>query len=60
MNELKWGSGNLHRLQLDAVAYLWEMCYNLLLDKKTNVSIGPGFDAMGPRLNKKKRKRDKE
>ncbi len=58
MNELKRRGGNLQRLQLDAVSYLWEICYDLLLKKNSNVFISPGFESLGPRLNKKKRKID--
>lgn len=36
MGELKKRNGNLRRLQLDAVAYLWEICYNLILAKNAN------------------------
>jgi len=59
MNELKRRGGNLQRLQLDAVSYLWEICHDLLLEKNSNVSISPGFESLGLRL-KKKRKIDDE
>jgi len=58
MNELKRRGANLQRLQLDAVAYLWELCYDLLLAEKDNVTISPGFEAFGLRVNRKKWKRD--
>jgi hypothetical protein len=56
MNELKRRGGNLQRLQLDAVLYLWEICHDLLFEKISNVSISPGFESLGLRLNEKKRK----
>ncbi len=43
MNELKQQGGNLLRLQLDKVSYLWEICYDLLLEKNLSVYISPGF-----------------
>ena len=58
MAELKKKKGDLKRHQLDAVAYLWELCYDLLLASNDNVSESPGFEAFGLRLvNDKKRKR---
>eukprot|EP00584_Thalassiosira_punctigera_P016300 CAMPEP_0172573614 /NCGR_PEP_ID=MMETSP1067-20121228/136282_1 /TAXON_ID=265564 ORGANISM="Thalassiosira punctigera, Strain Tpunct2005C2" /NCGR_SAMPLE_ID=MMETSP1067 /ASSEMBLY_ACC=CAM_ASM_000444 /LENGTH=273 /DNA_ID=CAMNT_0013366221 /DNA_START=628 /DNA_END=1451 /DNA_ORIENTATION=- len=54
MNELKRRGGNLQRLQLDAVSYLWEICHDLLLEKNSNVSISPGFESLGLRLNEKR------
>ena len=57
-NELN-KKGDLSKLQLDAVAYLWELCYDLLLGKSDNVSTSPGFEALGLRVNsERKRKRD--
>lgn len=57
MNELRTRAANkdrsLERLQLDAVAYLWEICYDLMLAKNENVSDSPGFEAFGLRVNKK-------
>ena len=38
MSELKNRGGNLPQLQLDAVAYLWELCYDILLNCSHNVS----------------------
>ena len=56
-NELN-KKGDLSKLQ-DAVAYLWELCYDLLLGKSDNVSTSPGFEALGLRVNsERKRKRD--
>ena len=62
MSELKSRGGNLQRLQLDAVAYLWELCYDLLLASDSNVSVSPGFEALGLRVNRAggKRKRNEE
>ena len=39
--------GDLSKLPLDAVSYLWEQGYDLLLAKSDNVSISPGFEALG-------------
>ena len=51
--------GDLSKLQLDAVSYLWELGYDLLLTKSDNVSTSPGFEALGLRVNnERKRKRD--
>ena len=33
MNALKGYDGELKKLQLDGVAYLWELCYDLLLEE---------------------------
>ena len=55
MNELKKKGGKLQTLQLDAIAYLWEICYDLLLAKGENVSVSPGFESLGLRVNNKKR-----
>ena len=44
--------GNMQRMQLNAVAYLWELCYDLLLATGENVSASPGFEAFGLRVNK--------
>ncbi len=57
MNELKRRGGNLQRLQLDTVSHLWEICYDLLLEKNSSVSISPGFELVGLRLNKKEEDR---
>jgi len=51
--------GDLRKLQLDAVAYLWELVYDLLLAKSENMSTSPGFESLGLRVNnERKRKRD--
>ena len=39
--------------QLDAIAYLWELCYNLALAKSDNVSQSPGFESFGLKINSK-------
>ncbi len=52
INELKQKGGNLQNLQLDAVAYLWELVYDLLLATADNVSQSPGFESLGLRVNK--------
>ena len=50
------GSTGLQKVQLDAVAYLWELCYELLLSRSNNVSKSPGFESLGLRVNAHKRK----
>eukprot|EP00986_Skeletonema_menzelii_P009304 scaffold4187_cov135-Skeletonema_menzelii.AAC.10 len=57
MDELKMKGGQLRKVQLDAVAYLWELCYDLLLAEGDNVSASPGFEAMGLRVNRAGTKR---
>ena len=47
--------GDVQKLQLHAVAYLWEICYDLALAKHDNVSESPGYESLGLRVNKKKR-----
>ena len=44
--------GIMQRMQLNVVAYLWELCYDLLLASGENVSASPGFEAFGLRVNK--------
>lgn len=56
--KLKSKGDNLERLQLDAVAYLWELCYDLLLNSSHNVSVSPGFEAFGLRVNRKRKRSD--
>ena len=63
ISELKKRGGDLKKNQLDAVAYLWEICYDLLLAQGANVSSSPGFESLGLRVNnntRKKRKRNGE
>ena len=45
-------------LQLDDIAYLCELCYDLILVKSENVSVSTGFESFGVRANSKKRKRE--
>ncbi len=52
LNKLKKRDGDLRKLQLDAVAYLWEICYDLLLARGDNVSNSPGFESLGLRANR--------
>ncbi len=40
----------LKRMQITAVAYLWEMCYDLMLAKSDNISDSPGFEGLGLRV----------
>jgi len=56
MKELKGKGGDLNKVQLDAVSYLWEICYDLLLAKSHNVSVSPGYESLGMRVNRGKRK----
>ena len=42
----------------NAVAYLWEIVYDICLATGENVSVSPGFEAFGLRLNGKKIMRD--
>ena len=42
---------SLQESQLLAISYLWEICDDLLLAKKDNVSGSPGFKALGLRVN---------
>ena len=58
IKELNKRSGPLKEKQLDMVAYLWELVYDLLLDSRHNVSDSPGFESFGLRVNDKKRKRE--
>ena len=58
MSELKKRSGALKTLQLDAISYLWEICYDLLIARGDNVSGSPGFEALGLRVNTRKRKKN--
>ena len=59
IRELRNKSGELKKLQIDAVVYLWEICYDLILAKAENVSTSPGFEALGLRVNIN-RKRNRE
>ena len=58
MSELSKRGGDLKQLQLDAISYLWEICYDIALAKRDNVSVSPGFEAFGLRVNQKKRSRE--
>lgn len=46
INELK-KKGELEKVKRDAIAYLWELCYDILLERKKNVSSSPGFESLG-------------
>ena len=46
-DELKKRDGSFQDNQLLAVAYMWEMCDELLLAKADNVSTSPGFESLG-------------
>lgn len=52
MRELKKKDGSLRDNQLVAISYLWEMVDDLLLDRRHNVSVSPGFESFGLRINK--------
>jgi len=58
IGELKKKDGDLKKLQLDAIAYLWEISHDLLLPKHDNVSTSPGFESLGLRVNNHKKERD--
>ena len=45
--ELNKKNDNMERMQLNAIAYLWELCYDLLLAPGGGVSVSPGFEAFG-------------
>ena len=51
MAKLTREDGNMRNNQLDAVAYLWELCYDLVLEASDNVSQSPGFESFGLRNN---------
>jgi len=50
--ELSKKDGDMKRKQLNVIAYLWEFCYDLLLATDENVSVSPGFEAFGLRVNR--------
>ena len=50
--ELTKKDGEMKRKQLNAIAYLWELCYDLLLATGENISVSPGFEAFGLRVNR--------
>ena len=60
LDQLKRKGGNMKTLQLDAISYLWELCYDLLLALGENVLVSPGFEAFGLRVNRLKRSRGGE
>ncbi len=43
----------LERMQLSAVAYLLEICYDLMLAHSENISDSPGFESLGLRMKKR-------
>ena len=55
---MKKKGGDLKKLQSDAIAYLWEISYDLLLPKHDNVSTSPGFESLGLRVNKHTQKEE--
>jgi hypothetical protein len=40
----------VERMQLSAVSYLWEICYDLMLAHSENMSDSPGFEGLGLRM----------
>ena len=52
MQGLGTKGGDIQKAQLVAVAYLWELVYNLLLANSDDVSEEPGFESYGLRVNK--------
>ena len=55
-DKMKKKDGKLITLQLDTIAYLWEMCYDCLLANSNNVPASPGFEVLGLRVNHKRKK----
>ena len=41
----------MRKIQLDVIAYLWEICYDLLLASADSVFASPGFEALGFKVN---------
>ncbi len=60
MRELKSKGGELQKIQLDAISYLWELCYDLLLAESHNVSVSPGFESLGLRVNRTRKRKSYE
>jgi hypothetical protein len=58
MEELEAKGGVLRKVQLDALAYLWELCYDLLLAEGHNVSVSPGFESLGLRVNRARKRKE--
>ena len=46
-DNLKRKDGSLENNKLQAVAYLWELCDDLLLAKADNLSRSSGFEGLG-------------
>jgi len=57
MKSLTRYSGTMKDKQLNMVAYLWELTFELLLSVDGNVSKSPGYETFGLRVNPKKRQR---
>ena len=60
INALKGYGAKLKKLQLDEVTYLWELCYDLLLEEADNLSVSPGFESLGLRINRKLKREDEQ
>ena len=60
INALKGCDRELKKLQLDGVAYLWELCYDLLLKGADNISASPGFESLGLRISRKRKREDEQ
>ena len=59
-DELNKKGVDLDKMQLNDVAYLWELANDLLLAESQYVLASPGFESLGLRINnERKRKRDK-
>ena len=41
----------MQKVQLDAITYPWEICYDLLLASVNSVSASHGSEALGLRVN---------
>ena len=61
IRELRNKSVELKKLQLDVVAYLWEICYDPILAKAENISMSSGLESLRLSVNdNRKRNRDGE
>ena len=54
INALKGYGAKLKKLQLDEVTYLWELCYDLLLEEADNISASQRIETLGLRMNRKR------
>ncbi len=57
MRDLSAKAGDLQKIQLDTKSYLWELRYDLLLAECHNVSVSPGFESLGLRVNRTRKRK---